>query len=58
MTSSPVQHAAGVPGAAAAPGAKTVAQLPVAAQALQPSTPAPEGSQGPAMAYQRAMPPL
>ncbi len=42
MTSSPVQHAAAVPGPAAATGDKTVEQLPVAAQALQPSTPAPE----------------
>jgi len=41
MTSSPVQHAAAVPGAAAATGDKTGEQLPVAAQALQPSMPAP-----------------
>ncbi len=49
MTSSPVQHtaavpiaAAAVPIAAAAIGHKTVEQLPVAAQAHQPTTPAPE----------------
>ena len=44
MTCSPVQHAAAVPQAAAATGHKTVEQLPVAAQALQLSTPAPESS--------------
>ena len=42
MTSSPVQHAAAVVIAAAATGHNTVEQLPAAAQALQPSTPAPE----------------
>ena len=42
MTCSPVQHAAADPQSAAATFYKTVEQLPVAAQALQRSTPAPE----------------